>query len=210
MLDWATTLPARCNVEKTKTVRTEQPFVAGHRDKIGIDALHIEGQSADRLGCIYAQHGADAPTCSPDCLEVDEPAVRPMTMRDSDDSGRCLYGGEQRRSPIVVAWPRHRDGRRAGSLRDIHPRIDVGWKLLGQRHNGLRLPDGNIVRCLRHAVGDRRSEGDIVALGIDEACKQFSHRLARGEEIGRSDAPRLGFAPQPSLTCSKRGFRQRR
>src|SRR5262245_49483942 len=97
-----TALPARRNVEKPKTVRPEQPFVASHGEKIRIDAFDIERQRPDRLGCIHAEYGADATTCSPDCLEIDETAVGPMTMRDGDDPGRSIDEGEQRRGPIII------------------------------------------------------------------------------------------------------------
>src|SRR5262249_59451572 len=80
VLDGTTALPARCNVEKSKTVRPEQPFVTGDADKIRIDALHVERQRADRLGCIHAEGGADAATRSCDHLALDEPAVGPMAL----------------------------------------------------------------------------------------------------------------------------------
>src|SRR5262249_8488083 len=47
VLDGTTALPARRNVEKSKTVRTEQPFVAGDADKIRVDAFHVEWQRAE-------------------------------------------------------------------------------------------------------------------------------------------------------------------
>src|SRR5262245_66190390 len=96
VLDGTTALPARRNVEKSKTVRPEKPFVAGDADKIRIDALHVERQRADRLGCIHAEGGADAATCGCDRLEIDEPAVGPMTMRPGDNAGRWIDEGAQR------------------------------------------------------------------------------------------------------------------
>ena len=210
VLDGATALPARRNVEKSETVWPEQPFVAGDGDKIRIDPLHVERQRADRLGGIHAERGADAATRRRDRLEVDEPAVGPMTLRHGDDRGRCIDGRKQRGSPIVVAGARDRDESGPGSLGQIHPRIDVGWKLLRQRHDALRPSDRNIVRRLRHAVGHRWGEGDIVRVGVDEVGKQFPHHLARRKEIGRCNGPGLGLAPQPAITGAQRDFRQRR
>src|SRR5262245_35321243 len=86
----------------------------------------------------------------------------------------------------------------------------VGWKLFRQRHDAPRPSDRNVVRRLRHAVGHRRSECHIVGVGVDEVGEQFSHRLARREEIRRSNGPRLGLAPQAAITGDQRSFRQRR
>ena len=210
VLDRATALPARRNVEKSETVRPEQPFVAGDGDKIRIDPLHVERQRADRLGGIHAEGGADAATRRRDRVEIDEPAVGPMTLGHRHDGGRSIDERKQRRRPIVVAGARYRDESGPGSLGQIHPRINVGWKLFRQRHDALRPLDRNVVRRLRHAVGHRRSERDIVRIGIDEVGKQFPHRLARREEIGRCNGPGLGLAPQPSITGAQRDFRQRR
>src|SRR6266481_834769 len=116
VLDGATALPARRNVEKSETVRSEQPFVAGDGDKIRIDPFHVERQRADRLGGIHAERGAGAATRSRDRLEVDEPAVGPMTLRHRHDAGRPIDEREQRRGPIVVAGTRYRDESGPGSL----------------------------------------------------------------------------------------------
>src|SRR6185436_7067870 len=116
VLDRSTALPARCDVEKAEAVWPEQPLVAGDGDKVRIDASHVERQRADRLGRIHAERGADAATCRADRLEVDQPAIGPMTMRDGDDCGRAADAGEQRRGPIVIARPRYRYERGAGPL----------------------------------------------------------------------------------------------
>jgi hypothetical protein len=87
---------------------------------------------------------------------------------------------------------------------------DVGWKLFRQRDDALRFSDWNVVRRLRHAVGHRWSERDIVRVGIDEVGKQLPHGLARREEIGHCNGPGLRLAPQPAITGAERNFRQRR
>src|SRR5205807_2043542 len=73
-----------------------------------IDASHVERQRADRLGRIHAERGADAATCRADRLEVDQPAVGPMTLRDGDNCGRTADQGGRAGGPMGMARPRAR------------------------------------------------------------------------------------------------------
>src|SRR5712691_11238231 len=105
--------------------------------KIGIDALYIEGQRAKRLASIDAEGGSDAAACGADCLDVDRTAVGPVTVGDGDNGDGIIHVGQQRCSPVIVAGAADRNDASAGALGKIHPRIDVGRKLFGERQNFL-------------------------------------------------------------------------
>src|SRR5216684_7065395 len=85
LLDRPRVLPTRRDIQKAGAVWAEQPFIGTHGEKIGIDALYIEGQRAKRLASIDAEGGSDAAACGADCLDVDRTAVGPVTVGDGDN-----------------------------------------------------------------------------------------------------------------------------
>jgi hypothetical protein len=52
------------------------------------------------------------------------------------------------------------------------PAVDAPWGLTGDRHHGIRLPDGRLVIVFRHAAPNAKDKGLIAWVGTDADIRQ--------------------------------------
>ena len=112
-----------CNVEEGAAVGTEQPFVGGEDEEIGIETAHIGADDTGRVRRINEQRGAVVAKGRGDTLHVDHRAIGPVHGGDGRErNGRgagLLDGGKDGRGPVSIVRLRHDIdgepcGRRAG------------------------------------------------------------------------------------------------
>lgn len=90
----------------------------------------------------------------------------PYVFRSPDGNELCCLMRENKRSGTSLAMFSRDDGKTWSKA------VDAPWGLTGDRHHGIRLPDGRMVIVFRHAAPNAKDKGLIAWVGSYDDIKQ--------------------------------------
>ncbi|MCC6354545.1 MAG: exo-alpha-sialidase [Verrucomicrobiae bacterium] len=90
----------------------------------------------------------------------------PYVFRSPDGDELCCILRENRRSGTSLVMFSHDEGKTWSRA------VDAPWGLTGDRHHGIRLPDGRLVIVFRNASPNAKDKGFIAWIGTYDDIKQ--------------------------------------
>src|ERR1019366_5590114 len=93
------------DIEITEAVRAKQPLIAHGRQEVRLDALEIQRAGPERLASVDDQASADSAHTLADALKIDSAAIRPVTLRHSNDRRVVVDRPHQSFGPIHARLP---------------------------------------------------------------------------------------------------------
>ena len=133
-----------------------------------------------------------------------------MAMRQRCDRDPLVQFRQDRRGPVSVDRPGHRDHLAAGASRQIIPGVDMGRELIGQDQDPLTFAARQVRRRDSHAIARRRDQRDVVRARADQGREQAARPLTVVEEVLRADVPWLAFSADRLGADRRRMLEQRR
>ena len=134
-----------------------------HRGALGKDANLQVLQSITRDGGFT--WSAPTTACDGTKLECKDPC-EPYVFRSPDGSELCCIMRENRRSGTSLVMFSSDEGKTWSKA------VDTPWGLTGDRHHGIRLPDGRMVIVFRNASPLSKDKGFIAWVGTYDDIKQ--------------------------------------
>ena len=108
-----------------------------------------------------------APTIACDGTKLDgKHPCEPYVFRSPDGNELCCLMRENKRSGTSLVMFSRDEGKTWSQA------VDAPWGLTGDRHHGLRLPDGRFVIVFRHAAPNAKDKGLIAWVGTYDDIKQ--------------------------------------
>jgi len=107
------------------------------------------------------------PTLACDGMQLDgKHPCEPYVFRSPHGDELCCLMRENRRSGTSLVMFSRDEGQTWSQA------VDAPWGLTGDRHHGIRLPDGRLVVVFRHAAPNARDKGLIAWVGTYDDIKQ--------------------------------------
>ena len=153
--DWFAS-PFRCVMTFSSMIRLEDGSTLGmfHRGAHGKDAHLQVLQSVTRDGGFTWSEPVMA--CDGTTLDAKDPC-EPYVFRSPDGKELCCLMRENRRSGTSLVMFSRDEGRTWSKA------VDAPWGLTGDRHHGIRLPDGRLVIVFRNAAPLAQDKGGFIA-----------------------------------------------
>jgi len=150
--------PFRCVMTFSSMARLKDGSTLGlfHRGKGGQDAQLQVLQSATRDGGFTWSDPVMA--CDGTLLDGKDPC-EPYVFRSPDGDELCCLMRENRRSGTSLVMFSRDEGATWSQA------VDAPWGLTGDRHHGIRLPDGRLVIVFRNASPGAKDRGFIAWIG---------------------------------------------
>jgi hypothetical protein len=153
--DWMAN-PFRCVMTFSSMLRLKDGSTLGmfHRGAEGRDAKLQVLQSITRDGGFSWSEPTLA--CDGTALDGKDPC-EPYVFRSPDGDELCCLMRENRRSGTSLVMFSRDEGRTWTKA------VDAPWGLTGDRHHGIRLPDGRLVIVFRNAAPLSQDKGGFIA-----------------------------------------------
>ena len=157
--------PFRCVMTFSSMVRLKDGSTLGmfHRGKGGKDAQLQVLQSTTRDGGFTWSEPVMA--CDGTVLDGKDPC-EPYVFRSPDGDELCCLMRENRRSGTSLVMFSRDEGATWTEA------VDAPWGLTGDRHHGIRLPDGRLVIVFRNASPGAKDRGFIAWIGTYDDIRQ--------------------------------------
>jgi hypothetical protein len=157
--------PFRCVMTFSSMVRRKDGATLGmfHRGKGGQDAQLQVLQSITRDGGFTWSEPVMA--CDGTALDDKDPC-EPFVFRAPDGDELCCLMRENRRSGTSLVMFSRDEGDTWTAA------VDAPWGLTGDRHHGIRLPDGRLVIVFRNASPLAKDKGFIAWVGTYDDIRQ--------------------------------------
>ena len=201
MLKWLPVQQAIADSREAVLVGTEQPFIAGADQKVGLNPLEIKRQSANRLGTVHNKQRAHLAGSLSNLFQLKESAVCPVHTAQGYDGSLGIDGFEKSSVPDCS-----RCGRSSGSVNPaqgcshaltlLQPGIDIARELFTGNHDVLFRCERQVVCRDTHPITDRGDEGDPLGRGVYESGKHKAQFFGRIKKICGRNLGGRGFASQ--------------
>jgi len=184
--------------EQPRAFRTQQPLVPVRGEEVHADATDVDGKDAQSLDGVQKHQRPVLVGQGHQGVQVHPPAAGVSNPTDGHDPRAPVAGVGQAIQIDLSPLDRHSAGFDAAPGQ-VHPRVLVRRKLVGQRHDVVALAPG---KSFRHEVDARRRIGnqrDLLGRGADQLRRGPTHLLDAFLPLEPNRIAQLGGLSRPGL-----------